>query len=282
MRMLSGRRCRSGAAAVVAVAATVVGTGLTSPARADGPTERAAQLSSQVHDLQRKAEAATEAYDAAQGRLAQVITSSSLAEQRAEQAKAAGSRRSAGAETQIRRLYMLGGPDVLYVSLFTQGGVSSAASVEGRLLAARGILRARTGERRRTHSISAPPRTRRRSLPTSSPTGRARWRPMSPPRAMPSGWTWPEPSSCSAPPTPRFSRPPRPTPCNAQRPSGWRSSKQSHRPRRPPRPVPSCAQPRPAPSCAQRRPVQARTCPGRPPEGRACPGRPPEGRTRLG
>jgi len=142
MRMLSGRRCRSGAAAVVAVAATFVGTGLTSPARADGPTERAAQLSSQVHDLQRKAEAATEAYDAAQGRLAQVITSSSLAEQRAEQAKAAGSRRSAGAETQIRRLYMLGGPDVLYVSLFTQGGVSSAASVEGRLLAARGILRA--------------------------------------------------------------------------------------------------------------------------------------------
>ncbi len=142
MRMLSGRRCRSGAAAVVAVAAAFVGTGLTSPARADGPTERAAQLSSQVHDLQRKAEAATEAYDAAQGRLAQVITSSSLAEQRAEQAKAAGSRRSAGAETQIRRLYMLGGPDVLYVSLFTQGGVSSAASVEGRLLAARGILRA--------------------------------------------------------------------------------------------------------------------------------------------
>jgi len=142
MRMLFGRRCRSGAAAVVAVAATFVGTGLTSPARADGRTERAAQLSSQVHDLQRKAEAATEAYDAAQGQLAQVITSSSLAEQHAEQAKAAGSRRSASAETQIRRLYMLGGPDVLYVSLFTQGGVSSAASVEGRLLAARGILRA--------------------------------------------------------------------------------------------------------------------------------------------
>jgi cell wall-associated NlpC family hydrolase len=128
---------------VLAVTAAIVGTALTGPARADGPTERAAQLAQQVNDLQHQAEAATEAYDAAQGRLAQLVTASSLAEQQAEQAKAQDTQRAAGAETQIRELYMLGGPDVLYVSLFTAGGGSASASVvQGRLLAARGILRA--------------------------------------------------------------------------------------------------------------------------------------------
>lgn len=150
------RPARAGRRVGAALALAGLLTALPATARADSPQQQAQRLAAQVQDLQRQAEAATEAYDAAQGTLAELVTASSLAEQQADQARAQDAAHAAGADSQIRELYMLGGPSVLYVGLLSAaGGQASPSAVQGRLLAARNILRADTRAALGAHALDA-------------------------------------------------------------------------------------------------------------------------------
>lgn len=135
-----GRRCRQLLILPVALASTLVLTGIlfAGPARADTPAQRAAALAQQVHDLQRRAEAATELYDLTQGELGNVVTQASLAQQRAEQARVTEATSSDQAAQRVRDLYMLGGPGALYLQAITGSG--DFTNLQTGLIAAHHVL----------------------------------------------------------------------------------------------------------------------------------------------
>ncbi len=122
-------------AAIVALGGQVL---TPSAARAETPQQRASALAAQVRDLQSQAEAATEAYDAAESRLGQVVAAELVAQEAVTTAQRAATGAVAGGAAAARSLYELGGPAVLYTSALTGGGDLSL--VQSRMIAARRIL----------------------------------------------------------------------------------------------------------------------------------------------
>lgn len=91
-------------------------------AQADSPQRHAIALAAQLRDLQSQAEAQTELYDAAQGRLAEVVAQSVRAAQDRDAAVAAQVAGDRTAAARIRSLYEFGGPGALYAQVLTDGG----------------------------------------------------------------------------------------------------------------------------------------------------------------
>jgi peptidoglycan DL-endopeptidase CwlO len=116
------RRVTAGAAALVTAAGMLlVGTVLpATPAAADtiGDAQAsAAAIAAKVHELQTKAEVATEAYDAAEAHLAEAVTRQSLAQQQVDADQAAAAGAAAQADARIRALYESGGRTTLFATV---------------------------------------------------------------------------------------------------------------------------------------------------------------------
>lgn len=107
-------------------------------AHADSPQQQAARLASQVAALRTQAEAATEAYDDAQGRLADVVTATFAAKQAVAAALEAAQEHAQQSSATLRQLYELGGPTALYVGILSRG--QNPAMIGGQLQAVQRVL----------------------------------------------------------------------------------------------------------------------------------------------
>ncbi|MGH3745297.1 MAG: C40 family peptidase [Mycobacteriales bacterium] len=114
---------------------------VTAPAaHADSPQQQAARLAGQVAGLRAQAEAATEAYDGAQGRLAEVVTETFAAKRAVADAATAAQAHAQQSSATLRQLYELGGPTALYVGILSRG--QDPAQLGGQLQAVQRVLAA--------------------------------------------------------------------------------------------------------------------------------------------
>jgi cell wall-associated NlpC family hydrolase len=101
----------------------VVGTVFpATPAVADTVADAQAQadaIAARVHELQTKAEVASEAYDGAEARLAQAVTRQSLAQQQVDTDQAAAASATEQADARIRALYESGGRTTLFATVLS-------------------------------------------------------------------------------------------------------------------------------------------------------------------
>ncbi|HEX7355691.1 MAG TPA: C40 family peptidase [Mycobacteriales bacterium] len=109
-------------------------------AHADSPQQQAARLASQVATLRAQAEAATEAYDDAEGRLAEVVTQTFAAKQAVTEAVQAAQAHAQQSSATLRQLYEIGGPTALYVGVLSRG--QNPAQIGGQLQAVSRVLAA--------------------------------------------------------------------------------------------------------------------------------------------
>jgi cell wall-associated NlpC family hydrolase len=103
----------------------------------DNARERAHQLRQQLAALQDQAEQSTEAYDAAQSQLGNVVTAHLLAERQLEAARNTVAGASADETATVRALYRAGGAGALYATVFSG---SSPGDVFSRLSAVQHLV----------------------------------------------------------------------------------------------------------------------------------------------
>lgn len=127
-----------GAVLACLTATAALATLLVTPARADTPQARATALATEVAALRHQAEVASEQYDAAQSKLAVVVTEASLSEQAAQVARATDVRAAGIADERARELYMVGGPGPLYVQVLVHG--SDLTLLQTGLMATRNVV----------------------------------------------------------------------------------------------------------------------------------------------
>jgi cell wall-associated NlpC family hydrolase len=118
----ASRALAVGVAAAMASATLVAGPLHRAAADPIGDAKaQAAALATQVHDLQTKAEQASEAYDAAEAALTQAVARHLTAQQDADSAQQAVAAEQADAGMRARALYENGGPLALYAQLLGSG-----------------------------------------------------------------------------------------------------------------------------------------------------------------
>lgn len=116
------RRAIAAAAALATSAGLVVTVLPAAPAAADTVADaqaEAAAIAAKVHQLQTKAEVATEAYDAAESRLAVAVTRQSLAQQQVDADQSAAQSAQEQADARIRALYESGGRTTLLATVLS-------------------------------------------------------------------------------------------------------------------------------------------------------------------
>ena len=126
--------------ALLTAALLVAGVVAAPSAHADSPQQQAARLANQVATLRVQAEAATESYDAAQGRLGEVVAASFAAKRAVTDALAAAQGHTDQSTATLRQLYELGGPTALYVGILSRG--QNPAMLGGQLQAVQRVLSA--------------------------------------------------------------------------------------------------------------------------------------------
>jgi cell wall-associated NlpC family hydrolase len=130
------------------LATTIPGAAYASPS--GNARERAHRLHAQLTDLQVKAEAATEDYNAAQAKLGNVVTRHLLAQQQLQDARFGAADASAIETSTIRALYRTGGSAALFATVLESHDVGEVFS---RLRAVQDVVAGQHATARRAASV---------------------------------------------------------------------------------------------------------------------------------